>query len=70
MEAAREAVTDSMLGMAGTVNALVRDNLANGSSADEQLEFMQDRGFQAGLLVYARKLDKCSQGMTLSVIKA
>lgn len=55
MEAAREAVTDSMLGMAGTVNALVRDNLADGSSADEQLEFMQDRGFQAELLGLCKK---------------
>ncbi|KAL0018021.1 hypothetical protein WJX77_002696 [Trebouxia sp. C0004] len=42
-EAAREAFTDSMLGMTGTINALVRDNLSKGSSADEQLEFMQDK---------------------------
>ena len=41
--------------MAGTVNALVRDNLADGSSADEQLEFMQDRGFQAELLGLCKK---------------
>ena len=32
-----EAFTDSMLGMTGTINALVRDNLTDGSSADEQL---------------------------------
>ena len=50
-EAAREAFTDSMLGMTGTINALVRDNLADGGSADEQLEFTQDKCAQAaGLL--------------------
>ncbi|KAL3158965.1 hypothetical protein ABBQ32_011363 [Trebouxia sp. C0010 RCD-2024] len=50
-EAAREAFTDSMLGMTGTINALVRDNLAEGSSADEQLEFMQDKCAQAAALL-------------------
>ena len=34
-EAAREAFTDSMLGLTGTINALVCDNLADGGSADE-----------------------------------
>ena len=33
-EAAREAFTDSMLGMTGTINCLVRDNLADSSTAD------------------------------------
>ena len=37
-EAPREAFTDSML---GTINSLVRDNFADSSSADEQLEVMQ-----------------------------
>ena len=42
-EASRDAFTNSILGMTGTVNTLVRDNLAEGSSADEQLQFMQDK---------------------------
>ena len=42
-EAAREAFTDSMLSMTGTINCLVRDNLADGSTADDQLQFMQDQ---------------------------
>lgn len=50
-EAAREAFTDSMLSMTGTINALVRDNLTEGSSADEQLEFMQDKCAQAAQLL-------------------
>ena len=54
-EAAREAFTDSMLGMTGTINALVRDNLAEGSSADEQLEFMQDKCAQAAELLGLHK---------------
>ncbi len=54
-EAAREAFTDSMLGMTGTINALVRDNLADGSSADEQLEFMQDKCAQAAELLGLHK---------------
>ena len=51
-EAAREAFTDSMLGMTGTINSLVRDNLAEGSSADEQLDKkarqVQPRDYIAG----------------------
>ena len=54
-EAAREAFTDSMLGMTGTINSLVRDNLAEGSSADEQLEFMQDKCVQAAELLGLHK---------------
>lgn len=54
-EAAREAFTDSMLGMTGTLNALVRDNLAEGSSADQQLEFMQDKCAQAAELLGLHK---------------
>jgi len=54
-EAAREAFTDSMLGMTGTINALVRDNLTDGSSADEQLEFMQDKCAQAAELLGLHK---------------
>ena len=50
-EAAREVFTDSMLGMTGTIYALVRDNLADGCSADEQLEFMQDKCTQAAELL-------------------
>jgi hypothetical protein len=46
-EAAREAFTDSMLGMTGTVNALVQGNLAEGSNVDEQLECMQGKCSQA-----------------------
>lgn len=42
-EAAREAFTDSMLGMTGMINALVRDNLAEGSSMGDGLLFMQDK---------------------------
>ena len=40
-----------MLGMTGTINALVRNNLAEGGSADEQLEFMQDKCSQAAELL-------------------
>ncbi|KAL0036008.1 hypothetical protein WJX77_011177 [Trebouxia sp. C0004] len=54
-EAAREAFTDSLLGMTGTINALVRDNLTDGSSADEQLEFMQDKCAQAAELLGLHK---------------
>ena len=50
-EAAREAFTDSMLGMTGTINSLVRDNLAEGSSTDQQLEFMQGKCAQAAELL-------------------
>lgn len=57
-EAAREAFTDSMLGMTGTINALVRDNLAEGSSADKQLEFMQDKCAQAAELLGLHKKSK------------
>lgn len=57
-EAAREAFTDSMLGMTGTINALVRDNLAEGHSADEQLEFMQDKCAQAAELLGLHKKAK------------
>ena len=57
-EAAREAFTDSMLGMTGTINALVRDNLTDGSSADEQLEFMQDKCVQAAELMGLHKKAK------------
>ncbi|DBA97325.1 TPA: hypothetical protein ACH3X1_015063 [Trebouxia sp. C0004] len=34
---------------AGTINALVRDNLSEGNSTDEQLEFMQDKCAQAAV---------------------
>ena len=54
-EAAREAFTDSMLGMTGTINAQVRDNLAEGSSADEQLEFRHDKCTQAAELLGLHK---------------
>jgi len=54
-EAAREAFTDSMLGMTGTINALVRDNLTEGSNVDEQLEFMQDKCSQAAQLLGLHK---------------
>jgi len=54
-EAAREAFTDSMLGMTGTINALVRDNLTEGSNVDEQLEFMQDKCSQAAELLGLHK---------------
>jgi len=57
-EAAREAFTDSMLGRTGTTNALVHDNLADGSSADEQLEFMQDKCAQAVELLGLHKKAK------------
>ena len=57
-EAAREAFTDSMLGMTGTINALVRDNLSDGSNADEQLEFMQDKCAQAAELLGLHKKAK------------
>ena len=57
-EAAREAFTDSMLGMTGTINALVRDNLTDGSSADEQLEFMQDKCAKAAELLGLHKKAK------------
>ncbi len=36
-------------------NALVHDNLTDGSSADEQLEFMQDRCAQAAELLGLHK---------------
>lgn len=39
--AERCACTDSMLGMTGALNALVHDNLADSSSAYEQLKFME-----------------------------
>ena len=55
---AREAFTDSMLGMTGTINALVRDNLTDGSSADEQLEFMQDKCAKAAELLGLHKKAK------------
>ena len=54
-EAAREAFTDSMLGMTGTINSLVRDNLAEGSTADGQLAFMQDKCAQAAELLGLHK---------------
>ena len=54
-EAAREAFTDSMLGMTGTINALVRDNLTDGSGANEQLEFMHDKCAQAAKLLGLHK---------------
>ena len=54
-EAAREAFTDSMLGMTGTINCLVRDNLADGSSADAQLQFMQDQCAKAAELLGLHK---------------
>lgn len=54
-EAAREASTHSMLGMTGTSSALVRDNLTDGSSANEQLEFMQDKCSQAAKLLGLHK---------------
>ena len=57
-EAAREAFTDSMLGMTGTVNCLVRDNLADGSSADAQLQFMQDQCAKAAVLLGLHKKAK------------
>ncbi len=44
-----------MLGMTGTINALVRDNLAEGSSVDEQLLFMQDKCSQAAELLGLHK---------------
>ncbi len=44
-----------MLGMTGTINALVRDNLIEGSSVDDQLEFMQDKCSQAAVDLMARK---------------
>ena len=44
-----------MLGMTGTINALVRDNLADGSGADEQLQFMQDKCAQAAELLGLHK---------------
>lgn len=50
-EVAREGFTDSMLGITGTINALVHDTPADGSSADEQLEFMQDKRAQAAELL-------------------
>ena len=63
-EAAREALTDSMLGMTGTINCLVRDNLADGSSADAQLHFMQDQCAKAAKLLGAQEGERCSeQGM-------
>ena len=57
-EAAREAFTDSMLGMTRTINALVRDNLAEGHSADEQFEFMQDNCARAAELLGLHKKAK------------
>jgi len=60
-EAAREAFTDSMLGMTGTINALVRDNLTEGSSADEQLKFMQDKCAQAAELLGLHKRSRYIQ---------
>ncbi len=60
-EAAREAFTDSMLGMTGTINALVRDNLTEGSSADEQLEFMQNKCAQAAELLGLHKKSRQAQ---------
>ncbi|KAL3142413.1 hypothetical protein ABBQ38_002748 [Trebouxia sp. C0009 RCD-2024] len=54
-EAAREAFTDSMLGMTGTINALVREKLTEGSSIDEQLLFMQDKCSQAAELLGLHK---------------
>ena len=54
-EAAREAFTDSMLGMTSTIRSLVRDKLAEGSNADEQLEFMQDKCAQAAELLGLHK---------------
>ena len=60
-EAAREAFTDSMLGMTGTINALVRDNLTEGSSIDEQLLFMQDKCSQAAELLGQHKKARQAQ---------
>ena len=42
-EGPREAFTDSMLGMTGTINCLVCDNVKGCSSLDDQLTFMQDK---------------------------
>lgn len=50
-EAAREAFTDSMLHMTGTINCLVRDNLQEGQSMDQQLEFMGSKCSQAAELL-------------------
>ncbi len=55
-----------MLGMTGTINALVRDNLTDGSSADEQLEFMQDKCAQAAELLglHKKRPGRCSPEST------
>lgn len=50
-EAAREAFTDSMLHMSGTINCVVRDNLAEGSDVDAELAFMKDKCAQAARLL-------------------
>ena len=54
-EAAKEAFIDSMLSMTGTVNCLVRDNLADGNTADDQLHFMQDQCAKAAELLGLHK---------------
>ncbi len=50
-EAAREAFTDSMLHMTGTINCVVRDQLAGGGTADDQLKFMRDNCAKAAELL-------------------
>ena len=47
-----------MLGMTGTINALMCDNLAEGNSADGQLEFVQDKCAQAAELLGLHKKAK------------
>ena len=44
-----------MLGMTSTINALVCDNLAEGSTVDKQLEFMQEKCMQAAELMGLHK---------------
>ncbi|KAK9864861.1 hypothetical protein WJX84_007949 [Apatococcus fuscideae] len=57
-EAAREAFTESMLHMTGTINCVVRDQLAEGGTVDDQLKFMREKCAAAAELLGLHKKAK------------
>ncbi|KAK9831029.1 hypothetical protein WJX74_000601 [Apatococcus lobatus] len=57
-EAAREAFSDSMLHMTGTINCVVRDQLAEGETMDDQLKFMREKCAAAAELLGLHKKAK------------
>ena len=61
-EATKEAFTDSMLGMTGTINALVRDNLTNGTTASSSWQQAADVcRLNSNCFLAARKQQKLLQ---------